>query len=165
MLTIRVYPDPILRRKADKIEDPDQIRDLVEKMFDAMYQNDGIGLAAPQVGLSRALITVDTEEGPVALINPEIIQTSDETGSLEEGCLSLPDIRVSVERPRQVTVRALNLRGEEVEIRAEGLLAVVLQHEIDHLNGILIIDRASSVSRNLFKKQLKKLEKMFQVGS
>jgi peptide deformylase len=165
MLTIRVYPDPILRRKADKIEDPDQIRDLVEKMFDAMYQNDGIGLAAPQVGLSRALITVDTEEGPVALINPEIIQTSDETGSLEEGCLSLPDIRVSVERPRQVTVRALNLRGEEVEIRAEGLLAVVLQPEIDHLNGILIIDRASSVSRNLFKKQLKKLEKMFQVGS
>jgi len=160
MRTIVTYPDPVLRRKAEPVSDiNEEILELIEDMTDAMYGDDGVGLAAPQVGESKRLIVVDAGEGLTVLINPEIIQKSGEEASLEEGCLSLPDIRVDVSRPSSVVVHGLNEKGKKIELEAEGLLARVFQHEIDHLNGVLIIDHASSVQRSLLKSRLRGLGK------
>jgi peptide deformylase len=160
MATIVKYPNPILRRKADSIRDIDEeIRLLSEDMMEAMYLDDGVGLAAPQVGVSKRLIVLDVGQGPMSLINPEIVHSEEEQHTVEEGCLSLPGIRIDIARPTQIIVRGIDDQGESREIQAEGLIARVLQHEIDHLNGILIIDRASSIQRSLLKPKLKKLTK------
>lgn len=160
MRTIVKYPNPVLRRKAEPISEIDEtILNLIEDMTDAMYGDDGVGLAATQVGESKRVIIVDAGEGLAVLINPEIIEKGGEETSLEEGCLSLPEIRVDIVRPSRVLLRGLNEKGEQVELEAEGLLARVFQHEIDHLNGVLIIDHASSVQRSLLKSRLRRLEK------
>jgi len=160
VLEILTYPDPVLRKKADDVETiTDEYHQLIEEMAEAMYDDDGVGLAAPQVGVSKRVIVVDGGEGFMALFNPEIIKTGDDTDTVEEGCLSLPGIRVQVERPTQITLRALNVKGETVQLEIEGLVARIFQHEIDHLNGILIIDRVSSINRSLLKSKLRKLEK------
>ena len=159
MLKIVKYPDPILRQKANRIQDIDiDIRQFTDDMIETMYLDEGVGLAAPQVGLSKQLLVIDVGQGPITLINPEIVRKEDASDTVEEGCLSIPGIRVDVSRSTHVVVRGIDDKGETVEIEADGLLARVLQHEIDHLNGVLIIDHASSIQRTLLKSKLKKLE-------
>jgi peptide deformylase len=160
MYKIVTYPNPVLRRKADPIDEiDDDIRRVTDHMVETMYKEEGIGLAAPQVDVSKRLIVVDIGQGPIALFNPEIIRRTDEEETIEEGCLSLPGIRIHVSRPNRIVFRGLTDQGKWEEIEADGLLARVFQHEIDHLNGILIIDHASSIQRSLLRSKLRKLEK------
>ena len=160
MLKIITYPDPVLRKEAEPIiEINDSFREFVDEMTEVMYEDDGVGLAANQVGILKRVIVLDGGEGLIKIINPEIIQQSEEKDSFEEGCLSLPDIQVKLSRPTSVVVAGRDLQNQPVKYRAEGLLARVFQHEIDHLNGVLIIDRVSSIQRSLLKSKLKRLEK------
>jgi len=133
--------DPVLRKKAVEVTKIDEsLNRLAKDMAELMYKSQGVGLAAPQVGISKRLVTIDVGEGLIVLINPEIIyQEGKETAS--EGCLSLPEVFGNVERSARVVVRALNEQGEEIRVAGAGLLARALQHEIDHLEGILFIDR------------------------
>lgn len=162
MNKITTYPNPILRQQAAPIDTiSKEILNISQEMVDTMYTHDGIGLAAPQVGISRQIITVDYGEGPLILFNPEIIETSSEQDEIEEGCLSLPDITVPVLRPVKIKVKFINENNNVSEIEAENLAAKVFQHEIDHLNGILIIDHISPLKKALINSQLKKLEKIY----
>ncbi len=156
-LRLRIYPDSALRERAQPVTMFDGFLEvLVQEMSDLMYRYQGIGLAASQVGFLQQLVVLDIGEGLLALANPIIIQREG-TDQLEEGCLSLPDILVNIDRNFAVTVKGLNPDGEEVHRDLEGLEARVMQHEIDHLNGRLIIDHASPVKKVLLKKQLKEL--------
>jgi len=138
---IREYGDDILRKKCREVDEIDnRLLTLIEDMKETMYEADGVGLAAPQVGILKRLFIVDIGEGPLVFINPEIIETSG-TQTDEEGCLSLPGETKEVVRPNYVRARALNEKGEEFEIEAEELLARAILHEYDHLNGTLFIDR------------------------
>ena len=138
--------NPILRRKAKKIKEINsQIRELALNMTEMLKKdNNAVGLAAPQVGHSLQIIIIkhDPDQNPVVLINPKIIKTSFRKDTAEEGCLSLPDIFVSVKRPIKIAAETLDISGKTLKIKAEGFLARVIQHEVDHLNGILIIDHA-----------------------
>lgn len=155
---IRIYPDPILRKKALPLKNIDsQVKEMADRMAEAMYANKGIGLAAPQIGILRQIAVVDLGEGLNILINPEIINAEGES-VLEEGCLSLPDIEVPVKRKDKVFLRGWNLDEKEVSLEFAGFPGRVYQHEIDHLNGILIIHYLSRLKRELLvKKMLKKL--------
>ncbi|WP_456324114.1 peptide deformylase [Desulfonauticus submarinus] len=161
VLKIITYPNEILTRKSMPIETIDEeIKTLAQNMALTMYENDGIGLAAPQIGQNIRLITVDISgpkkrESLLTLINPEIIYREGEIES-EEGCLSVIGYRAKVKRAAKVKVVATNLDKEKIELEAEKLLAICLQHEIDHLEGILFIDRISRLKRNLYDKRLKK---------
>jgi peptide deformylase len=161
---IRKYPDEVLKRKAETVENiDDELLRLIDDMVETMYAAPGIGLAAPQVGVSKRLIVVDVkaaygdEAELIVLVNPEIVQAEGCVKS-EEGCLSLPGFTVSIDRSETVTVKGLDREGKEISIPAEGLLAMALQHEIDHLEGTLLLDRASFLKREFYKKQLKKSE-------
>ncbi|MTK13662.1 MAG: peptide deformylase [Clostridiaceae bacterium] len=138
---IRKYGDEILRKKSRKVEViNDRILTLIKDMEETMYEAQGVGLAAPQVGILKRVIVVDVGEGLIKLINPEII--SREGSQLDvEGCLSVPGEQGEVERPNRVTVKALNEKGQEITVEGEGLLARALCHEIDHLDGILFVDK------------------------
>ena len=141
--------DELLRKKSKKVNTvDDKIKKIIDDMFDTMYSSEtGVGLAAPQIGILKQIIVIDTdEEEPFALINPEIIAAEGEVDS-EEGCLSCPEDYGVVKRAERVKVSGLDEEGNEVEIEAEGFLAIVLQHEIDHLNGILFIDKAVPLER------------------
>jgi peptide deformylase len=161
ILHICTYPEEILHQRAEPITEIDEeVVKLVDHMAETMYSAPGIGLAATQVGVAKQVLVADIaprrpESELIVLINPEIVAAEGEV-ILEEGCLSVPDYQAEVKRNERITVRGLNLKGEEVEIEAEGLLAIVLQHEIDHLNGILFIDRLSKLKRDLYKRRLKK---------
>ena len=161
-LQIRVVPDPVLRARTRPVaaEDADAVRGLVPRMFATMYAAPGIGLAAPQVGSSLRLAVVDLHPDdrpdPIVLINPEVIARSEETATREEGCLSIPGQYAEVTRPAHVTVRYRDAEGNRREIAAEGLLAACLQHEIDHLNGILFVDYLSPLKRNMILRRLAK---------
>ena len=163
-LKIMKYGSDVLREVAQPVEEiTDEVRRLAENMLDTMYNSDGVGLAAPQVGVSRRIIVIDVGPydpscDPVALINPEIVRQEGQVDA-EEGCLSLPDIRGDVKRAETVTVEALSLDGEKVRTEAVDFLARALQHEIDHLNGILFIDHLGRLKRQLIKKQLRQIEK------
>ncbi|MGI6571188.1 MAG: peptide deformylase [Caldicoprobacterales bacterium] len=136
--------DEILRKKAKKVEKiDDRVQTLIDDMIDTMYHAEGVGLAAPQVGVLKRIVVVDTgeDEGLLALINPEFIEQSGEETEYE-GCLSIPDVRMKVNRPAHVVVKALDRQGREIEVRGSGLLARALCHELDHLDGILFIDKA-----------------------
>jgi len=160
MLHIVTYPDPFLRQKAQPIEAiDDQIQTLVDEMAGIMYEKDGVGLAAMQVGIPKRIMVMDPGDGLQSYFNPEIVEAGTDLETLEEGCLSLPGIHVDVARPTRIVVKVLDPRGKPIEIEAEGLLARVFQHEIDHLNGILIIDHLSSIQRTLLRSKLRKLEK------
>ena len=138
---IRKYGDDILRKKCREVEEIDKrTLVLIKDMFDTMYDADGVGLAGPQVGVLKRLFVIDIGEGPLVFVNPEILETSGKQID-EEGCLSLPGEMEEVMRPNYVRARALNEKGEEFEIEAEGLLARAILHEYDHLNGILFVDR------------------------
>lgn len=160
MLEIVTYPNPVLKKKAEPVQEiDDEIRRILDEMADIMYQKDGVGLAAPQVGISKRIIVVDIGEGLMQLINPEIARISGEEKKAEEGCLSFPGIHVEISRPEDVTVAGFNEKGERFELKAEGLWARAFQHEIDHLNGVLIIDHIGTIQRTLLKPKLRKLEK------
>lgn len=138
---VRKIGDDILRKKSRKIEKIDEkILQLLEDMAETMYHEDGVGLAAPQVGMLKRIIVVDTDGTLYKLINPEILEYKGEQVD-EEGCLSVPNNRGPVKRPQSVIVTALNEKGEEINVSGEGLLARALCHEIDHLNGILFVDK------------------------
>ena len=138
---IRYVGDPILRKKSREVtEVSERIRTLIEDMVDTMYENKGVGLAAPQVGVLRRVVVIDIGDGPIKLINPEIIETEGEYIDIE-GCLSVPNRAGTVKRPERVKVKYLDETGEEKTIEGTGLLAKALCHEIDHLNGILFIDK------------------------
>jgi peptide deformylase len=164
---IRVYPDSILQVKAAEIEQIDgRLIRLADEMAETMYAAPGVGLAAPQVGVSERLIVVDVRhpEGVkelITLINPEIIEVEGRVVE-EEGCLSLPGVRENVTRAARVLVRGHDLNEREREIEAEGLLAVALQHEIDHLEGILFIDRISRLKRGIIQRKMRKLVQQAQ---
>ncbi|MEW6535424.1 MAG: peptide deformylase [Candidatus Auribacterota bacterium] len=163
MYTIRIYGDPVLRVKGMKVpvEKIPEIKDIAEEMFRAMYAHEGIGLAAQQVGITEQIVVIDThEEGssPMVIINPDILAYSEEESSYEEGCLSFPDIRADIRRPVAIKLSYYDIHGNEHTEEFDGLLARVLQHEIDHINGTLFIDRMSPVSRMLLKKKLNKLK-------
>ena len=160
VLKICVYPDPVLRRKTTPVDGVGpELLQLIDDMAETMVKAPGIGLAANQVGKSIRVLVIDTKEsgskGPLALINPELLGGSGEV-VFEEGCLSVPEFFSNVKRFSEVSVRALDRGGKQVEINADGLLAIVLQHEIDHLDGKLFIDRISPVARDIFKRKWKK---------
>jgi len=161
-LRILLAPDPLLRRVARPVgpADADAVRALIPRMLATMYAAPGIGLAAPQVGVSLRLAVIDLQQedrrAPMVLVNPEIVAASPETEPREEGCLSLPGQYADVVRPRAVTVRYLDERGERREIAAEGLLARCVQHEIDHLDGVLFVDHLSALKRNIILRRLAK---------
>jgi peptide deformylase len=146
---IRVIGDPVLRERAREVTSFDRaLRKLAKRMVRVMRDAPGVGLAAPQVGVLQRLLVYEVDEGePQALVNPEIVAASDETETGEEGCLSVPEGRVPVERAVRITVRARDVYGEPVEFEAEALEARVIQHEYDHLEGILIVDRTTREAR------------------
>ena len=158
--SIRIYGDPVLRIKAEPVaEVDDDIRELVDRMVDAMFDNIGLGLAAPQVGVSKRLVVIDTsfgedEEHILVLINPEILETEGEV-SLQEGCLSVPGVFEDLVRPEKVIVRFVDTDGRKLKVEADGMLSRVIQHEMDHLEGVLFVDRLSTVKRSLLANTLK----------
>ena len=158
------YPDPVLSKPGETVTAFDEeTAQLVEEMFDSMYAAQGIGLAAPQIGISKRITVIDVSfkerpEDKLALINPVILDKNGKQVE-EEGCLSLPEIREKVQRAAWVKVRAQNVKGETFEVEGEELLARALQHEIDHLNGILFIDHLSRLKRDLVQRRIKKLQK------
>src|SRR5262245_28877062 len=162
VLPIITVPDPLLRHASAPIERvDDELRALADNMLETMYDAPGVGLAAVQVGVLRRLIVVDAsskEEArqPLVLINPEILTLGSEMRLHEEGCLSIPDVRVDIERPASLRVRYLDRDGKLQELDAEGLLATVIQHEVDHLNGRLIIDFLSRLKRDIIVRKFKK---------
>jgi peptide deformylase len=167
-MTIRpiiTLPDKRLRQVSKPVvKIDDAVKNLVADMFDTMYEAPGVGLAAIQVGVPFRIVTVDATRGeeekkPIALINPEIVWTSAEVSVLEEGCLSIPEYLDEVERPAKVRARFLALDGKEMEVEADGLFARVLQHELDHINGVLFIDHLSKLKRDRVIKKFAKAAK------
>ncbi len=164
VLEILKYPHPLLKKRCERVDRIDgEIKKLVRDMTETMYQANGIGLAACQVGDSRRVIVVDVspldpEREFFALINPEILSAEGDIEH-EEGCLSVPDCVEKVKRKGRVLVRGLSPTGKETEILAEGIEAIAIQHEIDHLDGVLILDRISRLKRELYRNRLKKEKK------
>ncbi len=160
LLNILEFPDPRLRTVAEPVKDvDDSVRKIIDDMFETMYDAPGIGLAATQVNIHRQIIVVDVSEEqnePLVFINPEIHADEEELYSYDEGCLSVPGFYESVERPAYVTIKALNRDGDAFELQPEGLLAVCIQHEIDHLKGKLFVDYVSPMKRNRIRKKLEK---------
>ena len=162
LLPILIAPDPVLKTRARPVAEPDAsvVRDLLPRMLATMYRAPGIGLAAPQVGVGLRVTVIDLMPGekpsPIVLVNPEVIIASEELATREEGCLSLPGQYADVTRPARVKVRYLDEAGARQEIEADGLLAACLQHEIDHLDGILFVDHLSSLKRNMILRRLAK---------
>ncbi len=161
-LPILLVPDPILKAKCRPVgpHDNDAVRALLPRLFATMYQAPGIGLAAPQIGQKLRFIVVDVQPNevrdPIALINPEVIARTTELATREEGCLSLPGQFAEITRPARVKVRYLDATGARKEIEAEGLLSACLQHEIDHLDGVLFVDHLSALKRNIILRRLAK---------
>jgi peptide deformylase len=158
VLEIRKYPDEVLRRKTDPVTEFDSdLQKLIDDMIETMYAAPGIGLAANQIGVLKQVAVIDistkdAESSLIVLINPEIVNKEGECDS-EEGCLSIPNYTTVVKRAERVRVRALDRCGKPIEIEGNGLLARTLQHEIDHLNGLLFIDRIGRIKREFFKKR------------
>ncbi|WP_439236490.1 peptide deformylase [Lonepinella koalarum] len=168
LLNILIYPNEQLRTIAEPVtEFNDELQTFIDNMFETMYEHEGIGLAATQVNVHQRVITIDIDgdkTNQIVLINPEILQSSGEAG-IEEGCLSIPGFRGLVPRKEKVTVKALNRQGEEFTFETDGLLAICIQHEIDHLNGVLFVDYLSPLKRNRIKEKLVKLQKQIARGN
>jgi peptide deformylase len=162
---IIILPDKRLRQVSEPVKTVNaQLRALVDDMFETMYEAPGVGLAAIQIGVPQRVVTVDTAKkddpkSPQVFINPEVIWSSEEKGTYEEGCLSIPEYYEEVERPLQVKVRFMDLTGKTHEVEANGMLATVLQHEIDHTNGVLFIDHISRLKRDRVIKKFAKAAK------
>lgn len=164
-LPILVAPHPILKRKAQPVAEVDaRVVKLMDDMVETMYDANGIGLAAPQVGVLDRVIVVDVHEkgepaNPMRLANPEIVWSSDEKSVCEEGCLSVPEQYAEVTRPQRIRVRYMDEKNQQQEIEADGMLATCIQHEIDHLNGVLFVDYLSMLKRNILLKKVQKMQK------
>ena len=162
---IIIEPNPILRKKSEPLEQvTDDTRKLLDDMLETMYTAPGIGLAAVQIGILKRVIVIDVskkeeKKNPIFLINPEIIFQSKETSIYEEGCLSLPGYFAEIERPAKCKIKYIDYNGKKAELEAEGLLSTCVQHEIDHLNGILFIDYLSKLKKDMIIKKLKKQKK------
>ena len=162
---IVIEPDPILRKKSKTIEKVgDELRILLDDMLETMYAAPGIGLAAVQIGILKRLIVIDIskdqeKKNPLFLINPEIISKSKKTSTYEEGCLSLPGHFAEVERPAECQIRFVDYNGKTKELQANGLLATCIQHEVDHLDGVLFIDYLSKLKKDMIVKKLIKHKK------
>ncbi|ABC89234.1 peptide deformylase protein [Rhizobium etli CFN 42] len=160
-----ILPDPVLRQLSKPIERVDaDLQRLADDMLETMYDAPGIGLAAIQIGVPRRMLVIDVsregeEKQPQVFINPEIVKSSDDRSVYEEGCLSIPDYYAEVERPATVSVKYLDREGKEQMVEADGLLATCLQHEIDHLNGVLFIDHISRLKREMVIKKFTKAAK------
>ena len=163
--SIIIEPDPLLRKKSNKLEKvDDEIRKLLDDMLETMYAAPGIGLAAVQIGILKRLIVIDIskedqKKNPLFLINPIITYKSKNTSSYEEGCLSLPGHYAEIERPSECHLEFLDYNGKKKKLEAQGLLATCIQHEVDHLNGILFIDYLSKLKKDMIIKKLKKHKK------
>ena len=162
-MEILTHPNPALKAGAADVDPTSdaELRPLVKAMAKAMYEAPGVGLAAPQIGVLKRVIVIDVDDGLVALCNPRITAYSEETEVAEEGCLSLPGIGVPVERALKITCEAQNLDGKGVSIEASELFARVLQHEIDHLDGVIILDRATPEER---KAAIRRYNELHQEG-
>ena len=162
---ILTEPDPILRKKCEPLEKVDaETKKLMDDMLETMYAAPGIGLAAVQVGILKRLVVIDISKAeekkkPIFLINPQIIGQSKKTSVYEEGCLSLPGQFAEIERPAECTLKYIDYNGKEKELKADGLLATCVQHEVDHLNGILFIDYLSKLKKDMIIKKLVKQKK------
>ena len=162
---IIIEPDPILRKKSEPVEKvDDHLRKFMREMLETMYEAPGIGLAAIQVGILKRLIVIDLareneKKNPLFLINPEIIYRSKDTSIYEEGCLSLPGQFAEIERPSECTLKYIDFNGNKKELKADGLLATCIQHEVDHLDGILFIDYLSKLKKDMIIKKLVKHKK------
>ena len=165
LIPIIIAPDPRLKIKTKPIDCVDDaVRTLMDDMLETMYAANGIGLAAPQVGDNRSVIVVDcagqdNDSTPIKMANPEIIAVSPDDNAHQEGCLSLPEHYADVIRPESITLRYLDENNKMLEMDADGILATCLQHEIDHLEGILFVDHISALKRNMILRKLKKVKK------
>ena len=162
---ILIEPDPILRKKCEPLDKVDDgVRNLMNDMLETMYAAPGIGLAAVQIGILKKLVVIDIskeeeKKNPLFLINPEIVYKSNQTSVYEEGCLSLPGQFAEIERPSECTLNYIDYDGKKKELKAKGLLATCIQHEVDHLNGILFIDYLSKLKKDMIIKKLVKHKK------
>lgn len=162
---IRTFGDPVLKTKASAVADIDgKIARLVDDMFDTLYESDsGIALAAPQIGVQKQIVVWDIDDQPMAIINPVVVE-SDGEWIYSEGCLSIPELYVDIVRPNQVLVRGLTIDGDEVEIEADELMGRMFQHEIDHLNGVLMFDRMHPDQRKEAMAEYRRLQEAPQPG-
>ncbi len=164
LLKIRKYGDPVLETRCEPVAEfgTDELKQLVENMFETMYANKGVGLAAPQVGVSKRVAVIDPSAGEdpdarLVFVNPELVKLEGKQVG-EEGCLSIPGFREDVKRAMKVRVRAKNVEGEEFETDCEELLARAIQHEIDHLNGVLFLKHLSPLKRDMIRRKIRKLQ-------
>jgi len=161
VLEILKYPHPLLKKRCKEVERVDaEVRKLIQNMTETMYAVNGIGLAACQVGVPRRIIVLDVspldyEQSLFAMINPEVILEEGEI-DYEEGCLSVPDCLEKIKRREKIRIRGTSPEGKEMEVEGEGILAIALQHEIDHINGVLILDRVSRLKREIYRNKLRK---------
>lgn len=156
-LEIKKYPDSILRQKCQKVDVFDkELKLICQKMIEIIKENQGIGLAAPQVGILKRIIVVDFDNNLKIFINPEILKKSKEKEIFEEGCLSFPGLFLKIKRPKEIEIKAQDLNGQEIKMKLNGLTARIFQHEVDHLDGILFIDRVGK-----FKKLALAFKKLF----
>jgi peptide deformylase len=161
ILEILKYPHPLLKKRSKEVEQVDaEVKNLIQDMAETMYHANGIGLAACQVGVSRRVVVldvspIDPQQNLFAMINPEILSEEGEI-EYEEGCLSVPDCLEKVKRKEKICVRGISPEGEKIEISGEGILAIALQHEIDHINGILILDKMSQLKKEFYRDKIKK---------
>ncbi|SDI73060.1 peptide deformylase [Aliiruegeria lutimaris] len=169
--SILIHPDPRLKKVCDPVPDlSDELRTLADDMLQTMYDAPGIGLAAPQVGVTRRLIVLDCvrdgegEPRPLVMFNPEVIAESEESSVYEEGCLSIPEQYAEVERPAEVTVRWMDRNGMEQQEDFDGLWATCVQHEIDHLDGVLFIDYLKPLRRQMITRKMQKLKREMARG-
>jgi peptide deformylase len=166
ILHIITAPDKRLKVQSEPVKNVDaELAALMDDMLETMYLAPGVGLAAPQVGVTKRIIVVDVgkkeeEREPVRMANPEVIWESEDWSIYEEGCLSLPEYYADVERPEQIRVKYLDETNTERELEAEGLLATCIQHEIDHLEGVLFVDHLTSIKRSIILRKLQKVKKM-----
>lgn len=171
ILEIIHSPDPRLKKISQPVlEINDEIKDFIQDLIDTMYDAEGIGLAAVQVGVLKRILVLDIEQkegekNPRCFINPEIIEESEEISHYQEGCLSFPGMFSDVERPAEVTVSYMDEHGKQHKIKADGLLATCLQHEIDHLNGIVFVDHISAIKRNMILRKMQKAKRMKKKAS
>ena len=158
---IRKYGDPILREIAQKVERVDEeILGILDNMVETMYSTKGVGLAAPQVGISKRIFVCDQGDGVVRkIINPVITPLTDKLIDCEEGCLSVPGIYKKVQRPEKIRIEYMNEKGEEITEEVEGFLAIIMQHEYDHLEAVLFVDRISPIAKRMISKKLQNLKK------
>ena len=164
ILPVLRFPDEKLRTKALPVTEVNhEIRTIISNMFDTMYAENGVGLAATQVDIHQRIVVIDVSENkehPYVLINPEIIRKSDDTLINEEGCLSVPEVYDSVERPNKLRIEALDENGEKIDEEVEGLLAVCIQHEMDHLNGVIFVDYLSRLKQTRARDKVRKVLKI-----